>query len=198
MPRNEHQNKQIRDNRKEQILQAALRVFARRGMVATKISDIASEAGMSHGLVYHYFKSKDEIFVTLVQQASENSLRVIDAAAKRQSSPLDQLHWMTDQIIRDIDRGANAYLFLIMIQASTSEAVPEEVKQLLSGSATPVSATLPIIVNGQQAGEIVPGNPVMLAAAYYAVIQGLAVNKMQWAECPMPDPGLVIKMFRND
>lgn len=62
MPRKSELNQELRDARKEQILKAALIVFARRGMVATKISDIAKEAGLSHGLVYHYFNSKEEIF----------------------------------------------------------------------------------------------------------------------------------------
>ncbi|WP_162987358.1 TetR/AcrR family transcriptional regulator [Metabacillus litoralis] len=39
-----------------------MQVFARRGMVATKICDIPKEARLSHGLVYHYFKSREEIF----------------------------------------------------------------------------------------------------------------------------------------
>ncbi len=57
-PRKEEQNQQIRDERREEILQAALRVFARKGLVAAKITDIANAAGLSHGLIYHYFSSK--------------------------------------------------------------------------------------------------------------------------------------------
>ena len=47
------------------ILDAAVRVFARQGFHACRVSDIADEAGVAYGLVYHYFASKDEILDTL-------------------------------------------------------------------------------------------------------------------------------------
>jgi AcrR family transcriptional regulator len=47
------------------ILDAAVRVFARQGFHACRVSDIADEAGVAYGLVYHYFGSKDEVLDTL-------------------------------------------------------------------------------------------------------------------------------------
>ena len=47
------------------ILDAAVRVFARQGFHACRVSDIADEAGVAYGLVYHYFQSKDEVLDTL-------------------------------------------------------------------------------------------------------------------------------------
>ncbi|HEV7162468.1 MAG TPA: TetR/AcrR family transcriptional regulator [Solirubrobacteraceae bacterium] len=47
------------------ILDAAVRVFARQGFHACRVSDIADEAGVAYGLVYHYFDSKDEVLDTL-------------------------------------------------------------------------------------------------------------------------------------
>jgi AcrR family transcriptional regulator len=47
------------------ILNAAVRVFARQGFHACRVSDIADEAGVAYGLVYHYFASKDEVLDTL-------------------------------------------------------------------------------------------------------------------------------------
>ena len=68
-PRSEEQNTLLKDERREQILSAALKVFALRGFSATKISDIVAEGGISHGLLYHYFSSKEEIFFELVSRA---------------------------------------------------------------------------------------------------------------------------------
>jgi AcrR family transcriptional regulator len=70
-PRNEEQNEMIKDERREQILSAALREFATRGFAATKISDIVARGRMSHGLVYHYFKSKEELLVSLSKRFGE-------------------------------------------------------------------------------------------------------------------------------
>ena len=51
--------------KRRQILDAAIRTFARQGFHACRVSDIADEAGVAYGLVYHYFRSKDEILDTL-------------------------------------------------------------------------------------------------------------------------------------
>ena len=52
-------------DRRRAILDAAVRVFARQGFHACRVSDIADEAGVAYGLLYHYFPSKDEVLSTL-------------------------------------------------------------------------------------------------------------------------------------
>ena len=52
-------------DKRRQILDAAVRVFARQGFHHCRVSDIADEAGVAYGLVYHYFDSKDEVLDTL-------------------------------------------------------------------------------------------------------------------------------------
>src|SRR5688572_5705101 len=52
-------------DRRQQILDAAVRVFARQGFHTCRVSDIADEAGVAYGLVYHYFQSKEQVLDTL-------------------------------------------------------------------------------------------------------------------------------------
>ena len=59
------------------ILDAALRVFARQGFHACRVSDIADEAGVAYGLVYHYFASKDEVLDTLFLERWQVMLELI-------------------------------------------------------------------------------------------------------------------------
>lgn len=84
-----------------------------------------------------------------------------------------------------------------MIQASTSDAVSDEVKKALTDekAISPVACTVPLIIEGQKNGEIVQEDPVMLAVTYYSFIQGLAINKIQWSECPIPDANIIMKIF---
>ena len=49
------------EDKRRLILDAAVRVFARKGFHASRVGDIAEEAGVAHGLLYHYFRSKDEV-----------------------------------------------------------------------------------------------------------------------------------------
>ena len=60
------------------ILDAAVRVFARQGFHTCRVSDIADEAGVAYGLVYHYFQSKDEVLDTLFLERWELMLDAID------------------------------------------------------------------------------------------------------------------------
>ena len=52
-------------DRRRELLDAAVRVFARKGFRAARVGDIAEEAGVAHGLLYHYFRSKDEVLETI-------------------------------------------------------------------------------------------------------------------------------------
>jgi TetR/AcrR family fatty acid metabolism transcriptional regulator len=52
-------------DRRRELLDAAVRVFARKGYRAARVGDIAEEAGVAHGLLYHYFRSKDEVLETI-------------------------------------------------------------------------------------------------------------------------------------
>ncbi|HEV7529414.1 MAG TPA: TetR/AcrR family transcriptional regulator, partial [Solirubrobacteraceae bacterium] len=66
------------------ILDAAVRVFARQGFHACRVSDIADEAGVAYGLVYHYFQSKDQVLDTLFLQRWDvllEAIRETDARA---------------------------------------------------------------------------------------------------------------------
>ena len=67
---------EVRDKRRV-ILDAAVRVFARQGFHACRVSDIADEAGVAYGLVYHYFASKDEVLDTLFLERWEVMLELI-------------------------------------------------------------------------------------------------------------------------
>jgi TetR/AcrR family fatty acid metabolism transcriptional regulator len=55
----------VQEDRRKRILDAAVRVFARRGYHGARVGDIATEAGVAHGLLYHYFSSKDEVLETV-------------------------------------------------------------------------------------------------------------------------------------
>ena len=55
-------------DRRAELLDAAVRVFARKGFHQSRVGDIAEEAGVAHGLLYHYFRSKDEVLETIFRE----------------------------------------------------------------------------------------------------------------------------------
>jgi TetR/AcrR family transcriptional regulator, fatty acid metabolism regulator protein len=73
------------------ILDAAIRVFARQGFHATRVSDIADEAGVAYGLVYHYFRSKDEVLNELFSERWSLLLSAIDETDRTGETPRQKL-----------------------------------------------------------------------------------------------------------
>ncbi|MFO8055302.1 MAG: TetR/AcrR family transcriptional regulator [Bacteroidales bacterium] len=78
MPKTEQQFKQMRNNRKAEILDMALHLFATEGYHSTSIAKIAKKAGISKGLVYNYFNSKEDLLAKVVKNASKNVYQYFD------------------------------------------------------------------------------------------------------------------------
>ena len=78
-------------DKRRQILDAAVRVFAQQGFHTCRVSDIADEAGVAYGLVYHYFSSKEEILDTLFLERWNLMLDAISEADQRERDPRDKL-----------------------------------------------------------------------------------------------------------
>ena len=81
------------------ILDAAVRVFARRGFNGCRVSDIADEANVAYGLVYHYFRSKDEVLDTLFLERWNVMLDVIRELDAREIAAREKLHAITSFIV---------------------------------------------------------------------------------------------------
>ena len=78
-------------DKRRNILDAAVKVFARQGFHSTRVSDIADEAGVAYGLVYHYFKSKDEVLNELFTERWSLLLAAINEADVSENTPRQKL-----------------------------------------------------------------------------------------------------------
>ena len=86
-------------DRRRQILDAAVRVFARQGFNACRVSDIAREANVAYGLVYHYFDSKDEVLNELFVERWSLLLQAIEEIDSRPVAPREKLDAVAGFII---------------------------------------------------------------------------------------------------
>jgi AcrR family transcriptional regulator len=173
VPRTEEANQQIREDRRQQILAAALKIFARKGLTATRIADIAAATGISQGLIYRYFASKEAVFASLVEGTFQLTLLLAQQAEALTASPLGKLRWLTAQLLPYQYEQPEGVLLLI--HAMVNEAVPAGIKQTsLEYSAKVQAIVQNIIAQGQAAGEINRGNPEQLMILFLATFQGLA------------------------
>ena len=153
------------------ILDAAVRVFARQGFHACRVSDIADEAGVAYGLVYHYFDSKDEVLDTLFLERWNvmlDLIRTVDAEDKPVREKLlaiasfivESYHHDPDLmkvIIVEVTRAANSF-------GDTHIGTIREAYELIGG----------MIVKAQEEGTFRPEiEPRFAAMAFYGVIEQL-------------------------
>ncbi|HUJ61752.1 MAG TPA: TetR/AcrR family transcriptional regulator [Kofleriaceae bacterium] len=147
-------------DKRERILTAAERIFARHGFYAAKVSDVAREAGVADGTIYLYFKSKDDLLISLF----ERRMREVNAALRAAVAgkpPRDQLRALV-----------RAYLQLVHDEPAAAEVLTIELRQsakFMKEYDNPEFADFlrmlgGIIAAGQDAGELDRTIPAHVAA----------------------------------
>lgn len=198
VPRNKEENQRIKEERRQQILSSALKLFAKNGLAATKITDIAQAAGISQGLIYHYYTSKEDIFVALIAVAFE---RINEACRWLESQPLSPSEKVTLAIIellRLLEEDENAARYhLLIAQATASEAIPLEAKEIIHRENTyPYESMERIMKAGQKEGTIKQQDAGELALVFWTSINGLAIYKAVHGETfKAPAADILISMF---
>jgi AcrR family transcriptional regulator len=175
MPRDTEQNQRLKDERREQIVRAAVSIFARKGLALARISDIAAAADLSYGLVYHYFHDKEEIYRLILERAVQGGLRLSAEAAQRPGTPWERLRFLCEHLLAGYREQPD--YFMIVLQALITEARPSAFHESLVryGEQLLESITL-LIREGQAAGQIVDIDARELALTLLAVIQGLDLS----------------------
>ena len=105
-------------DKRERILTAAERIFARRGFFAAKVSDVAKEAGVADGTIYLYFKSKDDLLISLFERRMTQVNETLRTTIASIASPREQLR----AIIK-------TYLQLVHDEPTAAEVLTIELRQ---------------------------------------------------------------------
>ncbi|HEY8467766.1 MAG TPA: TetR/AcrR family transcriptional regulator [Solirubrobacterales bacterium] len=158
-------------DRRRQILDAAVRVFARQGFHACRVSDIADEAGVAYGLVYHYFKSKDQVMNELFTERWSLLLAAIEEVDKRDIPPREKLDAVAGFII-DSYRHDPDLMKVIIVEVtraanSFGRTHMPEIKRAYDGIAK-------IVADAQSAGEFRDDiDPELASMWFYGAIEQL-------------------------
>ncbi len=99
--------------RRQELTDAAYKVVRKKGYYNFTIKDIAREAGLSTGLVHHYFKSKEDLLHTLLKQMNDNLKLVLDRELLKSQDPAEKLEIFIDQALTLLDREKSYFHVLI-------------------------------------------------------------------------------------
>ena len=120
-----------KEKRREKIILSALKVFCEKGYQSATVDDIAQKARCSHGLFYHYFKSKKEIFDEVASLRGKGIIERLDEVIKTPTNYLDKLKTLTDYTFYNIKKDelfAYKYYFFVSTvfnKAESGEAPPK-------------------------------------------------------------------------
>jgi TetR/AcrR family transcriptional regulator, fatty acid metabolism regulator protein len=88
------------EDKRRHLLDAAVRVFARKGFHASRVGDIAEEAGVAHGLLYHYFESKDQVLEAVFHENWSVLLARIERVEETDEPATEQLRHIAAIVLR--------------------------------------------------------------------------------------------------
>jgi TetR/AcrR family fatty acid metabolism transcriptional regulator len=157
------------EEKRRLILDAAVRVFARKGFHTSRVGDIAEEAGVAHGLLYHYFSSKDEVLETIFRENWGLLVERITAVEQSGESAQNQLRHVAAIVLRTWRHQPDVVRVFVR-EIARSPEVQERISDLVK----PIEAIRRIIERGQGSGEIRADlDPALAAVVFYGGIDEL-------------------------
>ena len=171
---------QAQEDKRRLLLQAAVRVFARKGYHAARISDIAEEAGVAYGLLYHYFDSKEEVLRNVFRETWRALIATIKSVEEGDDSPRDQLRKVAEILIRSWRREPDLVRVLVL-EVTRSGHLAGEMDEIVSSFA----AIQEIVERGQADGTIRGDiDPRLASYVFYGAIDELLTG---WVLGRLPD-----------
>ena len=156
-------------DRRRQILDAAVRVFAEKGFTQCRVSDIAEDAGVAYGLVYHYFGSKDEVLDTLFLERWDVMVALISDIDKQEIPARDKLYAIASFIVDSYRHDPHLMKVIIVEVTRAANSFGQTHLDVIRQAYAGIGA---IVATGQADGEFRDDvTPQFAALAFYGAIE---------------------------
>jgi len=196
VPRTKETFESMRQSTRQKIEAAALSLFARKGL-SVKVGEIAKASGVSQGLLYSHYPSKDALIAELIRQAttiSSESIMSIAISDETADSKIKSITKMMCEMFAGVPIGIDYFMF--MAQVGMSDIVTQGKVTFPEELPNPAHILAGIIQQGQAEGTVVIGDSLQLSVVYWAAIQGLcsyAITGMPISPEPMILNRILIK-----
>lgn len=184
-----------KEAKKMKIIQAALDLFVERGYYGTKTSQISRRAGISEGLLFHYFPTKEILLEELVNIGLEGMRMPMLVKAE---NGLDFFYQFTKMLFLEVEKNPYiAKMFVFMGHVVQAEDIPEKIRQLAASVDTIVFCQS-WVEAGQKDGSIREGNAKSLSNMYWCAIHGIMEQYAFRPEMLLPESKWITGMMRNE
>ena len=180
--------------RKEQILSTALDLFISKGYYGTSTRQISQKAGISSGLMFHYFSDKDTLYCELIKMGV---IKMSVASLENIENPDVFLYNMISYIFQQLEQNMFfAKMFVFIDQAQHTEGIPKKGKELLE-SVNILKQISDIITIGQKQGLFKCADSELLSSALLCAVQGIAQEKVRMPEKSLPPADWIMDIIRK-
>jgi AcrR family transcriptional regulator len=161
----------VSEERKNQILEAAMVVFSRNGFLGARMDDIVAESGLSKGTLYWYFDSKEEIIISLLKHLFDQEMTGLVTIQDKPGTTSDRLLQFTKDSMNSLEQiiGDLPIAFEFYAMSFRHEGVREKLKTYFRQYLEKIP---PLVQQGIERGEFREVNPVEVAIATGAIIEG--------------------------
>ena len=180
MAKMEERNEALRTATREKILSAATVLFARKGLAGTGVQEIADKAGSSVGLLYRHFKTKEDIFGTLIEKAMAD-MKAFSTIAEGDIPPVDLIKITAVELVNKINKDDEYLQFQKLLSRAMDDipdALPHMVEPLMEYTRNLHDKLTRLIERGQKNGAFRQGSAEGMANLFLATIQGLCAWKL--------------------
>ena len=185
--------KEQKERRRQEILYTALELFVSKGYAATKITDIAKQADMSRGLMFHYFESKEKLYEELIRMGLEGTMY---PGEQKCEHAIDFFEQFAEQLFAYMkQQPCIAKMFVLMADAQQSAGIPESIREIAMQVNT-IEQFVSIVERGQKEGSIRQGNPLTLSNAFWCSIQGITEQYAVHPEIGLPEADWIVDIVR--
>jgi len=168
------------EDKRRLLLDAAVRVFARKGYHAARVGDIAEEAGVAYGLLYHYFSSKEEVLRNVFRETWRALIATINSVAEGDDTPREQLRKVAEILLRSWRRDPDLVRVLVL-EVTRSQLLAGEMDEITAS----FEAIKEIVERGQADGSIRGDlDPLLASYVFYGAIDELLTG---WVLGRLPD-----------
>ncbi|WP_239618882.1 TetR/AcrR family transcriptional regulator [Cohnella mopanensis] len=186
--------KEQQEYRRQQILRVALELFVRRGFYGVSTREISKAAGISSGLMFHYFDSKEHLYEELIAIGCEKMNVDFGSAL---ANPLLFINEFTHEIFKMLEQNPDsAKMFVLMSNAYFHLDISEKANAMLARHHI-IEQSVAMIVKGQEMGQFKQGSPLALSVTLYSAIQGIAQEVALHPAVPLPNPDWIIDMIKK-